>query len=194
MGGDLLAEGGMEAPIASRCWARTFKCKGLDLLHRSLSDCAIHLLAASLASGSMLARTRAKRASERTPVAGDGLWRAPGKPVLRILDGVDGPRLVGIKVPRRGRRSATRRESSLQEFIRGGVDLGNNYFQVHAVEREDFGTTTRKLSRQAMRKLFAKTRPCRAGMEACGSALLSQTKGPRELQALEHVLRHAPTV
>jgi hypothetical protein len=25
-------------------------------------------------------------ASGRTPVAGDGLWLAPGKPVLRILD------------------------------------------------------------------------------------------------------------
>ncbi|MDQ6870246.1 MAG: site-specific integrase [Pseudomonadota bacterium] len=34
------------------------------------------------------------------------------------------------------------------------------------MEREDFGTATRKLSRQAMRKL-SKTRPCRAGMEAC---------------------------
>ncbi len=63
------------------------------------------------------------------------------------------------------------------KFIKVGVDLGNNYFQVHALEREDFGMATRKLSRRATRKLFSKTRPCRAGMEACGSALPSQTKG-----------------
>ena len=48
----------------------------------------------------------------------------------------------------------------MKEFIRIGVDLGKNYFQVHALESEDGGATTRKLSRQAMRKLFSETRPC----------------------------------
>ena len=38
---------------------------------------------------SILARTRAKRASGWTPVAGDGRWLAPAKPVLRILDRID---------------------------------------------------------------------------------------------------------
>jgi hypothetical protein len=51
----------------------------------------------------------------------------------------------------------------MKEFIRIGVDLGKNYFQVHALESEDGGATTRKLSRQATRKLFSETRPCLAG-------------------------------
>ncbi len=34
---------------------------------------------------SILSRTRSKRVSERTAVAGDGLWLAPAKPVLRVL-------------------------------------------------------------------------------------------------------------
>ena len=65
----------------------------------------------------------------------------------------------------------------MQEFIRIGVDLAKNYFQIHALESEDGHAATRKLSRQAMRKFFSETKPCVVGMEACGSALLSQTKG-----------------
>jgi hypothetical protein len=42
-----------------------------------------------LASGVTPSRTRAKRAFGRTPVAGGGLWLAPAKPVLRILDKAD---------------------------------------------------------------------------------------------------------
>ena len=63
-----------------------YGCKGLDLIHRSTSDYAIHLTAEIIGEAdSILSRTRA----ERTPVAGDGLWLAPGKPVLRILDRID---------------------------------------------------------------------------------------------------------
>jgi len=65
----------------------------------------------------------------------------------------------------------------MKKFIRIGVDLGKNFFQVHALTSEDGQPRTRKLSRQAMRKFFAEIEPCLVGMEACGSALLSQTKG-----------------
>ncbi|MGH8515309.1 MAG: hypothetical protein ACREV8_15485 [Gammaproteobacteria bacterium] len=65
----------------------------------------------------------------------------------------------------------------MKEFIRKGVDLAKNYFQVHALESEDGGAAARKLGRQAVRKFFSETKPCVIGMEACGSAPLSQTKG-----------------
>ena len=42
----------------------------------------------------------------------------------------------------------------MKELIRTGVDLAKNYFQVHALENEDGRATTRKLSRQGMRKFF----------------------------------------
>jgi transposase len=47
----------------------------------------------------------------------------------------------------------------MKEFITVGVDLAKNYFQVHALESEDGGAATRKLSRQAMRKFFSETKP-----------------------------------
>jgi transposase len=58
----------------------------------------------------------------------------------------------------------------MKKFIRIGVDLGKNYFQVHALASEDGGATTRKLGRQAMRKLFSEIDPCLVGMEACASS------------------------
>ncbi|MGH6863186.1 MAG: hypothetical protein ACRECN_02755, partial [Methylocella sp.] len=58
----------------------------------------------------------------------------------------------------------------MQEFIRAGVDLAKDYFQVHALNSKDEQATARKLSRQAMQKFFAETRPCLAGMEARASA------------------------
>ena len=48
----------------------------------------------------------------------------------------------------------------MRKFIRIGIDLGKNYFQVHALESEDRKATTRKLSRLAMRKFFSETDPC----------------------------------
>ena len=59
----------------------------------------------------------------------------------------------------------------MKKFIRIGVDLGKNYFQVHALESEDGKATTRKLkSRERMRKFFSEIEPCFVGMEACGSS------------------------
>jgi hypothetical protein len=38
-----------------------------------------------------------------------------------------------------------RGKPSMKKFIRIGIDLGKNYFQVHALERENGNATTRKL-------------------------------------------------
>jgi len=70
----------------------------------------------------------------------------------------------------------------MNKFIRVGVDLGKNHFQVHALEREGSGGASRKLSRSKMRAFFARTAPCRIGMEACGSAHC----WARELIAMGH--------
>ena len=78
----------------------------------------------------------------------------------------------------------------MKEFVRIGVDLAKNYFQIHALESEDFGTTTRKLGRQAMRKLFSEAKPCVVGMEACGSAHY----WGRELIAMGHAVRLIPPI
>ena len=78
----------------------------------------------------------------------------------------------------------------MKEFIRIGVDLAKNYFQVHTLESEDGRATTRKLSRQAMRKFFLETKPCLVGMEACGSAHYWS----RELQAMGHEVRLIPPI
>ena len=58
----------------------------------------------------------------------------------------------------------------MKQFIRIGVDLAKNAFQVHAREREDGSAVTRKLNRAQMFEFFSRAAPCRVGMEACGSA------------------------
>ena len=78
----------------------------------------------------------------------------------------------------------------MKEFIRIGVDLGKNYFQIHALESEDGHAATRKLSRQAMRKFFSEIEPCVVGMEACGSAHY----WARELRAMGHEVRLIPPI
>lgn len=78
----------------------------------------------------------------------------------------------------------------MKEYIRIGVDLAKNSFQVHALEREDGRATTRKLSRLAMRAFFAGIKPCLVGMEACGSAHY----WARELRAMGHDVRLMPPI
>jgi len=73
----------------------------------------------------------------------------------------------------------------MKEFIRVGVDLAKNYFQIHALESEDGHAAARKLGRQAMRKFFSEAEPCVVGMEACGSAHY----WARELRAMGHEVR-----
>jgi len=58
----------------------------------------------------------------------------------------------------------------MDKFIRIGVDLGKNYFQLHAVGTDGAPAMNRKLSRSKTRAFFARMAPCRIGMEACGSA------------------------
>ena len=70
----------------------------------------------------------------------------------------------------------------MQKFIRIGVDLGKNCFQLHAVEDESGGAVRRKLSRSKMSTFFARSAPCRVGMEACGAAHY----WARELVAMGH--------
>jgi transposase len=78
----------------------------------------------------------------------------------------------------------------VKEFIRIGVDLAKNAFQVHGFEREGGEPVRRKLSRSRMRAFFAQIAPCRVGMEACGSAHY----WARELTAMGHeVVLMAPT-
>ena len=57
----------------------------------------------------------------------------------------------------------------MKKFIRIGVDLAKNYFQVHALESEDGRAVTRKLKRSEMTS-SCPNRALVIGMEACGSA------------------------
>ncbi len=70
----------------------------------------------------------------------------------------------------------------MKQFIRIGVDLAKNYFQVHALASEGGPAVTRKLKRSKMLEFFSQIEPCRVGMEACGSAHY----WARELKALGH--------
>src|SRR5919198_942191 len=58
----------------------------------------------------------------------------------------------------------------MKKFIRIGIDLAKNYFQIHALPSESVPAVTRKLRRPKMLEFFAQIEPCRVGMEACGSA------------------------
>ena len=70
----------------------------------------------------------------------------------------------------------------MDKFIRIGVDLGKNFFQVHGLRSEGGSAVKRKLSRSKVRAFFAGIAPCRVGMEACGSAHY----WARELAAMGH--------
>ena len=49
----------------------------------------------------------------------------------------------------------------MKKFIRIGVDLAKNYFQVHALESENGRAVTRKLKRSKMHEFFSQIEPCR---------------------------------
>ena len=70
----------------------------------------------------------------------------------------------------------------MKKFIRIGVDLAKNYFQVHALQSEIGPAVTRKLKRSKMHEFFSQIEPCLIGMEACGSAHY----WARELKAMGH--------
>ena len=67
------------------------------------------------------------------------------------------------------------------KFIRIGVDLAKNYFQVHALASEG-AAVKRKLTRSKMHWFFSQIEPSFIGMEACGSAHY----WARELKAMGH--------
>jgi transposase len=78
----------------------------------------------------------------------------------------------------------------MRQFIRVGVDLSKNFFQIHALESEDGPALRRKLSRAAVRKFFRGIAPCLVAMEACSSAHY----WGRELAAMGHDVRLIPPI
>ena len=70
----------------------------------------------------------------------------------------------------------------MKKFMRIGVDLAKNFFQIHGIEEEGGQALSRKLSRTKFKPFFEGIAPCRIGMEACGSAHY----WARELRALGH--------
>jgi transposase len=70
----------------------------------------------------------------------------------------------------------------MRKFIRIGVDLAKNVFQVHGIEREGGLALTRKLTRAKFREFCSRLAPCSVGMEACGSSHY----WARELRAMGH--------
>ena len=78
----------------------------------------------------------------------------------------------------------------MKKFIRIGVDLAKNYFQVHALESYDGRCVTRKLRRQDFLAFFSQIEPCFVGMEACGSSHY----WARELMAMGHEARLVPPI
>jgi transposase len=78
----------------------------------------------------------------------------------------------------------------MKKFIRIGVDLAKNFFQIHALKGEGGPAVKRKLTRLKMREFFSGIEACVVGMEACGSAHY----WARELKKMGHdVLLMPPT-
>lgn len=78
----------------------------------------------------------------------------------------------------------------MKKFIRIGVDLAKNYFQVHALANDGNPAITRKLRRSKMHEFFSQIEPCLIGMEACGSAHY----WARELETIGHKVLPMPPV
>ena len=78
----------------------------------------------------------------------------------------------------------------MPKYIRIGVDIAKNSFQVHALESEDCSATKRKLSRSGIVKFLAEVEPCAIGMEACGSAHY----WARRFRAMGHEVKLTPPI
>ena len=78
----------------------------------------------------------------------------------------------------------------MRKYIRIGVDIAKNSFQVHALESEDCSATKRKLSRSGIVKFLAEVEPCSIGMEACGSAHY----WARRFRAMGHDVKLTPPI
>ncbi len=88
------------------------------------------------------------------------------------------------------RRNQQGERSSMQEYTRIGIDLGKNYFQVHALPSRGGAPLNRKLKRSKFLEFFKQIEPCEIGMEACGSAHY----WARELERLGHTVSLMPPV
>src|SRR6204780_3471332 len=78
----------------------------------------------------------------------------------------------------------------MRKYIRIGIDIAKNSFQVHALESEDCSATKRKLSRSGIVKFLAEVEPCAIGMEACGSAHY----WARRFRAMGHEVKLTPPI
>jgi transposase len=76
----------------------------------------------------------------------------------------------------------------MKSYIRIGIDIAKNYFQVHAIEREGQKPVRRKLSRAAILSFLEEVQPTEIGLEACGSA----HHWARRFQAMGHRARIIP--
>src|SRR5258708_7589234 len=83
------------------------------------------------------------------------------------------PHLIGIEVPDwKSHPPVNAEEESSMKLIRVGVDLANNVFQVHGVDRKEKPLWRRRLTRENWLKVLVETvEPgCEIGMESCGGA------------------------
>jgi transposase len=78
----------------------------------------------------------------------------------------------------------------MRKYIRIGVDIAKNCFQVHALESEDCSATKCKLSRSGIVEFLAEVEPCAIGMEACGSAHY----WARQFRAMGHEVKLTPPI
>ena len=78
----------------------------------------------------------------------------------------------------------------MRKYIRIGVDIAKNCFQVHALESENCSATKRRLSRSGIVKFLAEVEPCAIGMEACGSAHY----WARRFRAMGHEVKLTPPI
>ncbi len=69
-----------------------------------------------------------------------------------------------------------------------GIDLAKNVFQMHGADEKGKAVLKKQLKRAQMLAFFANLKPCRIGMEACGSAHY----WARKLQALGHTVQLIP--
>lgn len=78
----------------------------------------------------------------------------------------------------------------MQKYSRIGIDLGKNYFQIHALPSDGGTAINRKLKRSKFLEFFEQIEPCEIGMEACGSAHY----WARELERLGHKVSLMPPI
>ena len=74
----------------------------------------------------------------------------------------------------------------MKKFIRIGVDLGKNYFQVHALVSDVGPAVTRKLRRSKMHEFFSQIEPSLIGWTPAARRMA------RELRAMGHEVRLIP--